>query len=175
MTLRDCLANNIGHLQREAEAPSFAGGALALSDIVLADAVSEVPENQIAGSAQARPFQLGDRRVIPNVGGEVARGRESFWLYFQVYNFAGDPDSGGARLKIEYFIYRDGELYSRTPPSYVVQEFGNRTAVQSAFPVDSLEIGSYRIVVAITDEVAGESARGECRLRIVPPRSPAAR
>jgi len=173
VTLRDSVANNIGHMQLEAEAPSFTGGGLALSDIVLADSVSEIPENQIAGSAQARPFQLGNRRVIPNVVGEIARGRESFWLYFHVYNFAGNPDSGGARLKVEYFIYHNGDLYSRTPPSYVVQEFGNRTAVQSAFPVDALEIGSYRIVVAITDEVAEETARGECRFRVVPPRNPA--
>jgi len=130
VTLRDTASDNIGHQQREIEVPSFEGG-LTLSDIVVADLITEAPANTIARKSEAGAFRISDRRVIPNVSGRIPLDQKQFFVYFHVYNFAGSPEDGTGHLKVVYFIYRNGELFSKTPELSLERNLSERTAVQA--------------------------------------------
>lgn len=171
ITIRDNTSRKIGHQQITISVPSFGTETLLLSDIVVADQVSETPENEIAGVAEARPFQFGNRRVIPNVSGQVSKDQTRFYIYYHVYNLASGGESKGGRLKINYFIYRNGELISKTPTTYVESYAEKQTAVESAFQPAGFEPGSYRIVAVVTDENTSRTAKGECFFEIVEPDS----
>jgi hypothetical protein len=69
---------------------------------------------------------------------------------------------------VKYYIYRNGELFSKTPDYPIGRRFADTTAVQSRFPLANFETGDYRLLAVVTDEAAGSEARGECSFRIVP-------
>ena len=167
VTLRDKLSGTVGNHQQELSVPEFAGESLSLSDVMIADSITRVPANEITQRNAAAAFRFADLRVVPNVGKRIPIGRKSFFVYFHVYNFASDPESGDARLSVRYFVYRNGELMSKTPDFPIRKRYADTTAVQSEFPLSNFQPGDYRLLAEVTDEVSGSVAKGECAFSII--------
>jgi GWxTD domain-containing protein len=168
VTLRDVISGTVGHEQREIVVPSFESKTVTLSDIIIADQISEAPVNEIAHRNEAAPFRFADLRVVPNVKKEIPTNRTNFYVYFHIYNFALAADDNSGHLKVKYYFYKDGELFSKTPEFQITKRMTDTTAVQSSFPTVNFETGDYRLLAIITDEVSATEARGECSFRIVP-------
>ena len=167
VTLRDPLAKSIGHEESKVSIPAYSSTELRLSDILLSDYVETTPQNASLNDNEARPFQFANKRVIPNVARQVTIDQESFYLYYHIYNFALDNDSGQSRLKILYYLQRDGQLISKTPPSPLTHALQNRVSVETKFTTAALGIGSYKIIAQVTDELTGEERKGEIKFEIV--------
>ncbi len=168
LTIRDNLSGSVGHQQEEISVPVFDGGSLAMSDMIVADQVSEAPENEIARRNEAAPFRFANLRVIPNVKREIPSNKKEFFLYFHVYNFSTAGEDSTSDLAVQYYVYREGGLFSKTPAFQLRRRFTDRAAVQSGFPVVNFEAGAYRIVAVVRDNISGEEVRGECTFSVVP-------
>lgn len=172
VTLRDVLSKTVGIQKLEIEVPAFNSGKLCTSDIVVADNVTASPENKIFKYSTARPFIVADRRVLPNTAREIPLEQESFFLFYHIYNFGLSSENGQPNLKLQYFIYRNEELFSKTPASYLHETFENRAAVETKFVTKTLGPGDFRIVTVITDEISGQTVKRECIFKILPPPLP---
>jgi len=168
LTIRDTLSGTVGHQQQEISVPEFSKAGLAISDIVVADTISEAPVNEIASRNEAAPFRFADLRVVPNVKREIPTSRKEFFIYFHVYNFSTSAEDNTSDLVVQYYIYREGELFSKTPQAQLKRRFTDRAAVQSRFPTANFGAGEYRIVAVIKDNLTGEEVRGECSFSVIP-------
>lgn len=167
VTLRDVLSKNIG-FAKETLILDGEIDQLHLSDIIFADLVApiqNIPGEQLNTVA---PFKIADRRVIPNVGKRIdIDQKQEFFLYYYVTNFNISPETGKPDLEVVYYIYRDGALISKTPVVRVQSQTQNRAAVESRFTTRALGVGSFRILVEVTDTLSGDTAKQSVEFRIV--------
>lgn len=168
-TLRDAISQTVGHKAVTVSVPDLSGGAMTLSGIVVADLISDAPENTIMQMSGPKPFQLANRRVIPNTDRTIALDQDRFSLYFHVYNAPPNAGSGKSQLRVQYFLYRNGALFSKTPFSTLDLNHRDRTSVETTFETRALGVGEYRIVAVVSDPASAVEAKGEVAFTIVPP------
>ena len=169
VTLRDEIAQTVGYIKKKIIVDNFDTKGLQISDIQVADLITPIPENSSINDAMARPFQFSNRKVIPNVQAEIPVQQENFYLYWHVYNFAMEPETGLGKLKLRYFLYRDGKLFSKTPESLIQKKFADKTSIETKFVTGAFGPGDYKVVAAIEDVISGEKLRGEVSFKILPP------
>jgi GWxTD domain-containing protein len=169
VTLRDQIAQTVGYLKKKVVVDNFDNQGLQISDIQVADLIAPVPENASINDRMARPFQFSNRKVIPNVKAEIPVAQDNFYLYWHVYNFGLDPETGNGKLKLRYFLYRDGKLFSKTPESTIQKKFSAKASIETKFVTGAFGPGDYKVVAAIEDTVSGEKLRGEVYFKILPP------
>jgi hypothetical protein len=156
ITVHDRVAEKTGRYVVDLEVPDFHGDGLALSSVTLADRIGRRP--QAAAGERKTPYAFGSLDVIPKPGTGYAKDQDLAFFY-QVYNARLDSETGKPLLDIRYqFLSRspEGEFSAMGKP---LQMVGQTQASQgTSFPLAEWPIGTYRLVVHVTDRLSGQTA-----------------
>ena len=101
------------------------------------------------------PFQFGDVRLVPNLSKSFLSGR-TLTAYLEAYGLAGD-----ARLRVEFFLLKEGRLFSKVAPSLPPAGRGRRSVRPERDLAEELPPGDYVLRARITDETTGDVAERE--------------
>jgi GWxTD domain-containing protein len=151
-TVRDNPSGAVGQATAAVPVPPIEQGRLSLSSLLVASAAVEAPAS---GEAERTPFQFGGVRLVPNLSKVFVSGR-SLTAYLEAYGLAGE-----ARLRVDFFLLKDGKLYSRVAPSHHRPGGGGEVSVRSEISLRSFPPGDYLLRARITDETTGEVAERE--------------
>jgi hypothetical protein len=92
---------------------------------------------------------------VPNLSKSFLSGR-SLTAYLEAYGLTGE-----ARLKVDFFLLKDGRLFSKVAPSHHRPGGGGEVAVRSEISLRSFPPGEYVLRARITDETTGDVAERE--------------
>ncbi|HLE72478.1 MAG TPA: hypothetical protein VJH87_22560, partial [Vicinamibacteria bacterium] len=151
-TVRDNPSGAVGQVSTKVSVPSIETGKLFLSSLLLASAAVDAPASD---EVEKAPFQFGDVRLVPNLSKIFLSGR-SLTAYLEAYGLTGE-----ARLKVDFFLLKDGRLFSKVAPSHHRPGGGGEVAVRSEISLRSFPPGEYVLRARITDEATGEVAERE--------------
>jgi GWxTD domain-containing protein len=152
--LRDRNKNRIGNAELSLEVPSRPEAALSLSSVFLASEI--LPGN----AADSRPFQFGTVRVIPAAEKVFTQG-DTLKLYVEAYG-ASNSDDGRKRLRVDFFVMRDGKLAVGVPASFLRPD-AEPVGVTGQIPLRKFAPGEYTLRVRVSDENSGGRAESETR------------
>ena len=85
-------------------------------------------------------------------------------LYLEAYGAAAEED-GRKRLRIDFFVMRDGKLFLGVPASFLRPE-NEPVGITGQIPLRKCSPGEYRIRVRVTDETTGARAETETSFAI---------
>ncbi len=151
-TARDNPSGAVGQVKTKVAVPPLERGKLTLSSLLLATAAVQT---QASGAAEKVPFQFGDVRLVPNLSKSFLSGR-SLTAYVEAYGLGDD-----ARLRVAFFLLKDGRLFSKVAPSYHRPGGGGEISVRSEISLKSFPPGDYVLRARITDETGGAVAERE--------------
>ena len=118
----------------------------------------------------AEQFVLGDIKIIPSVRRRFLQ-QERLGVYLQVYGAAVDQTTLAPVLKSRYSIFDElGTSVKEVldPSGESVQFFSaQRVVLLRAINLQSLNLGTYKIQVQVTDEVSGETTQVEGGFSVV--------
>ncbi len=146
-TIRDNPSGAVGQASSKVSVPIIEPGTLSLSSLLLASAAVHAPASAEVAKA---PFQFGDVRLVPNLSKVFLSGR-ALTAYLEAYGLAGE-----ARLKVDFFLLKEGRLFSKVAPSHHRPGGGGEVAVRSEISLRSFPPGDYILRARITDETTGE-------------------
>ncbi|HEY7818179.1 MAG TPA: hypothetical protein VIG29_08175, partial [Vicinamibacteria bacterium] len=152
--LRDRNKNHIGNRELPLEIPSKPEAGLSLSSLFLASEL--LPGN----ASESRPFQFGSVRVIPSAD-NVFTPDDTLKLYVEAYG-ASKGDDGQKRLRVDFFVMREGRLALGIPASFLRPE-ADPVGVTGQIPLRKVPPGEYTLRVRISDENGGGRAESETR------------
>jgi GWxTD domain-containing protein len=150
--VRDRNRNRIGNVELPLEVRPRAEAGLSLSSLFLAAEI--LPGN----AAESRPFQFGSVRVIPAAERVFTRD-DTLKLYLEAYG-ASKGEDGRKRLRVDFFVMRDGRLALGVPASFLRPDV-DPVGVTGQIPLRKCDPGEYTIRVRVTDELAGTRAESE--------------
>ncbi len=152
--IRDRNRNRIGNAELPLEVPERPEGGLSLSSVFLA-------AEMLPGNADSpRPFQFGSVRLIP-AAANVFRREDTLKLYVEAYG-ATKSEDGRKRLRVDFFVMRDGRLALGVPASFLRPDV-DPVGVTGQIPLRKCEPGEYAIRVRVTDENNGARAESEAK------------
>lgn len=151
-TVRDNPSSAVGQVSSKVTVPSLEIGKLALSSLLLATAAVDAP---VSDEVEKAPFQFGNVRLVPNLSKIFVSGR-ALTAYLEAYGLTGE-----ARLKVDFFLLKDGRLFSKVAPSHHRPGGGGEVALRSEISLRSFPPGQYVLRARITDETTGEVAERE--------------
>jgi GWxTD domain-containing protein len=157
--VRDRNRNRIGNAEFPLNVPDESSNQLSLSSVFLAAEILR------SGLAEQRPFQFGAVRVIPSASTTFHQ-EESLKLYVEAYH-AAPGDDGTRRLRVDFFVMRDGRLFMGVPASYLRSD-ADPVGITGELPLRKCGPGDYVIRVRVTDEVSGEKAESETAFGVSP-------
>ena len=149
LVLKDINSGNVGTINRGFSVPRYPEERLALSSLILADVVEDLPTTQIASGS----FILGSMKVRPNVKDEFRR-EKNLNLWFQVYNLKLDEASHKPSATIETLITRNGqEVKKLVEESTELSNAAGQMTLSQTLPLSDFEPGQYAVQVKITDNL----------------------
>ena len=151
-TVRDNPSGAVGQVSTKVSVPALTSGKLALSSLLLASAAVQTQPSPEESKA---PFQFGDVRLIPNLSRSFLTGG-SVTAYLEAYGLAFD-----ARLRVDFFLLKDGRLFSKVAPSHHRPGGGGQVSIRSEISLKGFPVGDYVLRARITDEITGEVAERE--------------
>ncbi len=151
-TIRDNPSGAVGQVSSTVSVPPLETGKLFLSSLLLASAAVDAPASD---EVERAPFQFGGVRLVPNLSKSFLSGR-SLTAYLEAYGLTGE-----ARVKVDFFLLKDGRLFSKVAPSHHRPGGGGQVAVRSEISLRSFPPGEYVLRARITDESTGEVAERE--------------
>jgi GWxTD domain-containing protein len=151
-TVRDNPSGAVGQVSTSVSVPPLASGKLALSSLLLASAAVQT---QPSAEESKAPFQFGDVRLIPNLSRSFPSGG-TITAYLEAYGLEGD-----ARLRVDFFLLKDGRLFSKVAPSHHRPGGGGQVSIRSEISLRGFAVGDYVLRARITDEATGEVAEQE--------------
>ncbi len=151
--IRDRNRNRIGSVEVPlvVPAPPTSSG-LSLSSVFVAAEI-------LPGSAaETRPFQFGSVRVIP-AAEKVFTPEDTLKVYVEAYGAEKSAD-GRKRLRVDFFVMRDGRLAVGVPATFLRPE-AEPVGVTGQILLRKCDPGDYILRVRITDETNGGRAESE--------------
>ena len=172
-------------LRQTLDVPDFSSPDLTTSSVILADALTVLPDLPAPGELVERPYVIGNREIQP-AADAVFRSSEELIVVLLVYN----PAVTTAKhfdLEVEYHFFRKSrpgpEAPAKSPPAGMApqpgEQYFNRTEPQrfnpvilgpqfdpatgqpvlagQGVPLAGFPEGDYRLAVKVTDMVAGRS------------------
>jgi GWxTD domain-containing protein len=168
ITLRDELSKNVGFKKDSIVLETPRAESLIMSDIVVADLVAPMQNVSPENLASVAPFKIGDRRVVPNVNKLInVDKQDEFFLFFMVNGFALSQTDGKPDISVQYFIYKDNNLVSKTPIAKVESSYRAQASIESRFSAKSLGTGNFRILAVLKDAVSNTTLKQPVEFRIV--------
>ena len=158
--LRDNDEDKVGSFEATVAIATREPGTFALSSLLIADALAE------STGGSSGPFQFGSIRVVPSVDRTFTSDR-SLNLYLQAYG-ASTKDDGRKKLKLEFFVMKDGRLFMGVPSSFLFPTT-EPVGIRASIPLAKCPPGDYAIRVRVTDEVGSRSAEREAAFRVADP------
>jgi GWxTD domain-containing protein len=155
--VRDRTRNHIGNVDFSLTVPEPPATALSVSTLFLAGEL--LPGN----FSESRPFQFGSVRVIPSFESSF-RKDDTLKLYLEAYG-ASAGDNGRKRLRVDFFVMRDGRLFLGVPATFVRPE-AEPVGITGQIPLRKCDPGSYVIRVRVTDEISGARAEAEAAFSV---------
>jgi GWxTD domain-containing protein len=165
--VRDNPSGAVGRSSATIEVPVFTGEGLKLSSLLLASAAVET--DPLPAGATRPPFQFGNLRLIPNVRHRFSR-TSNLTAYVQALGYSLGPITNQARLRVDFFILKDGRLFSKVAPSYHRPSRKSSVAVMSEISLKALPPGSYTLRVRVTDENTEQVAERDADFTVTIPR-----
>ncbi len=156
LVVRDNASNSIRMMETELQVPDF-GDSLSISSVVLADQI--VKQDPAPPSGKKDPFTFGEYKVLPNATRTFKAGG-TLHLRFEVYNLALDEE-GKNSIEINYVFRREGKDYRKVSSTYPYPTDRLDRTVISAIPLKVFPPSNYTLVIAVTDQVVGETATAE--------------
>jgi hypothetical protein len=147
--VRDNPSGAVGRSSATLEIPVLTGEGLKLSSLLLASGAVET--DPLPAGAPRPPFQFGNLRLIPNVLQRFAR-TSTLTAYVQALGYSLGPITNQARLRVDFFILKDGRLFSKVAPSYHRPSRKSSVALKSDISLKALPPGSYTLRARVTDE-----------------------
>jgi hypothetical protein len=153
--------------------PDLGQGSLAVSPVVLGDAVAVAPAST-AGS----PFAFGPTGLRPSAGNRFAQGGD-LHLAFRVFNWTAAPDEK-PDLQVECVFYertpQRGVFFNKVKPMVLnAQTLGERFDAGSgvvnggmSIPLAAFPPGEFQVSVRVTDSRSKLKATQEARFVVVP-------
>ncbi len=159
--IQDRVSKKISSTRQDVVIPDYDPPELSLSSITLATSLEPIDYQTAAG----KPFHLGKFKIVPNPG-SVFKKSDELNIYFQVYNPAPDPESGGPKLDVEYdFRAKSSDGTLKDIGTYAVKEATGQ--VQGyAVPLQKWPAGNYDVLVTVKDLVSGKTRQGETSFSI---------
>ena len=149
LVLKDINSGNVGTINQRLAVPRYPDEKLALSSLILADVVENLPTTQIGSGS----FILGSTKVRPNVKDDFKRDK-NLNVWFQVYNLKLDEATHKPSATVEMLITRNGQEVKKTVEQ--ASELSNAAAqmtLEKAVPLSDFEPGEYSIQVKVTDNL----------------------
>ncbi len=165
--VRDNPSGAVGRSSTTIEVPVFTGEGLTLSSLLLASAAVET--DPLPAGAPRPPFQFGNLRLIPNVLHRFER-TSSLTAYVQALGYSVGPITNQARLRVDFFILKDGRLFSKVAPSYHRPSRVSGVALKSDVSLKALPPGSYSLRARVTDENTEQVAERDADFTVMFPR-----
>lgn len=155
---RDNPSGTLGRTTGSIEIPSLSKPGLGLSSLLVVQAAVETapppPE------APRPPFQFGNLRLIPNVSKRFEAG-STLTAYIQAHGFQIEPESDRANLRLDWFILKEGRLYSKVAASYHHPAGRTQIALSSEISLQGFPPGDYSLRARVTDQVTETLAEQE--------------
>jgi GWxTD domain-containing protein len=149
LVLKDINSGNVGTINRGFTVPRYQDDKLALSSLILADVVENLPSTQIGSGS----FVLGSTKVRPNVNDEFKR-EKTLNVWFQVYNLKLDEASHKPSATVEMLITKnDQQVKKIVEESSELSNAAAQMTLSQAVPLSDFEPGEYKILVKITDNL----------------------
>ena len=150
--VRDNPSGALGRASTSIEVPRLSEAGLKLSSLLLVSGAIETtpPPPQ----APRPPFQFGSWQLIPVVNGQFAA--QSLTAYIQAFGYRMDPQDDRARLRVDFFILKDGRLFSKVAPSHHRPTNPSSVAIMSEVSLRALRPGDYTLRARVTDEISTE-------------------
>ncbi len=143
------------------EVPKF-GASLGSSSLILASVLE-----QVSDVPASRQFQIGDKKVIPNLSGRFHRG-SPIGVYLQVYNAGIDQMTLRPSVEVEYVLLKNGQELARQREDWRnVSSVGERLTLARLLDSNSLTPGAYEIEIRIRDQVSTQTLVEKATLTIV--------
>jgi hypothetical protein len=144
--------------------PDFRGPNMALSSVVLAEQIEQVPP-----STKPSPYTLGTLRVVPALG-QIFSGDRPLNAVIVVYNVSADA-SGKPNASAEFSFNKvtaAGEsFFTRTrpqllspatlPPTFDLRR-GDQLIAGQEVALNMFDAGDYRLLITVTDHASGRTA-----------------
>lgn len=162
--IRDNPSGTLGRTETSLEVPSLTGPGLKLSSLLLASGAIEATPPPPGGPRP--PFQFGNVRLIPSNLGEFSS-QSTLTAYVQALGYQLDGQDGRARLRVDFFILKDGRLFSKVAPSYHRPTNRGSVAVMSEVSLSQLPPGDYTLRARVTDEISTEVAEANADFRVI--------
>ena len=153
--------------------PDLWSGPLAVSPLVLADAVSAAPR-----TPDPRAFTFGPTALTPATSNRFAQSAD-LHVAFRIYNWTAEPREK-PDITVEYVFYqqtaRRQNFFNKTKPQRVAGDAlgdgfdpaaGLVTAGMS-IPLASFPFGEFQLRARITDNRSRQSAEQEVRFTVAP-------
>jgi GWxTD domain-containing protein len=152
LVLKDINSGNVGTINTRLAVPRFPEEKLALSSLILADTIENLPSSQIASGS----FILGSTKVRPNVKEEFKRDR-NLNLWFQVYNLKLDEATHKPSATVETLISRNGqEVQKNVEQANELSSAAAQMTLAKSLPLNDFEPGEYTIQIKVTDNLTKE-------------------
>jgi GWxTD domain-containing protein len=165
--LKDPASGQMGKLEKDITVPSFEGEQFTLSTVTLARKIERLTTPPPAG--QITPFVLGNFKVVPRPDNVYKQGEELVF-YYQIYGAKTDDVTKFPKVDLSYAFEKNmsgqwkmvGRQAVLTPnQNNLVQAFG--------LPLTAWPGGDYRIVIKVTDTLAGTATTAEVPFSIEAP------
>jgi hypothetical protein len=166
-------------VKKAIEVPGFAGGTLAISDVIVAERIEPL-EGPLSRDEQVnRPYAMGSFEVVPASGRTFDQGEDVSFVFF-VYNAA--ELGGKPHLWIEYLFHLEGpDGRERTVRMFDRQVFAEDT-LPAGFDLRKervliptlelslrrFEVGRYRMQVTASDQISGATAVQHFAFTVLP-------
>jgi GWxTD domain-containing protein len=150
--IRDNPSGALGRASTSIEVPPLPKEGLSLSSLLLASGAIETTP---AADASSAPFQFGSLRLVPSVGGEFSQ-QSTLTAYLQASGYQLDPQDARARLRVDFYVIKDGRLFSKVAPSYHRPTNRSSVAIKSDVSLKELPPGDYTLRARVTDEIANK-------------------
>jgi len=167
LTVRDRESKAMGTTQTLVAVPKPPQQGMSCSPIILASRIERVS----GLSTSVEQFALGDIKVVPNLERAFPRG-DIVGVYLQAYGASIDEAAARPSLSIRYHVMQGGRAVR--PP--IIDDVGRtvrfvsdkRVVLVTGLGTDSLELGAYRLLVKIRDNISGQEASAEANFTVTP-------
>ena len=139
-------SNTVGTRIFPVEVPDFGGDEMTLSSVV---AFSHERAVESVAGTPGHGFQFGKTQFVPSktylTSGYIG-------LFYFVYGFGVDEETGEGNLTAQYIFFKDGKRRGQTAPEPLQVE-SNLAAGLAQIPLASFEPGDYKVRVKVIDKI----------------------
>lgn len=162
VVVRDVESGSRGIRSLPVNVPRYDSEKLSSSTLILASRLYETTEKDIGGQ-----FIIGDKKVIPNLGGKYKKGQE-VGVYMQVYNAGIDQTTLRPSADVNYVLMKDGKEVINQPEDWSgLSDSGQRLTLARLLPTAQLQPGNYELKVKIKDRVSNQTIEPNAKFTIV--------